>query len=314
MNEYNTKYGPLKHVGEHVLHTNGNIKDCVLLDKVEITTDYGVLVPQYEYADHRRKHIYSVSFYDTGGLRRIALNDKLDIVTPIGPMTAELITFHENGRIKRLFPLNGQISAYWDENDEYLLAKEKIFEFPFGEFSIKIIAISFSENGIIKSLTLWPQEVIKVRSPLGEMRVRIGISLYPDGSIKSVEPAYPKVIQTPIGAIKAFDINANGITGDRNSLMFSKEGAVHSLITSDMKVTVKGYGLEELITFSPEQEEDEDGLEVCFHTLKMEFGENSVCFNDGDKYNISESQFILEPYLRSVPSQCTDCASCGGCS
>ncbi|MDF2944476.1 MAG: repeat protein [Herbinix sp.] len=314
MNEYYTKYGLLKHVGEHVLYANGSIKDCVMLDKVELVTAYGTLIPQYEYTDHRRKHIYSASFYETGELRRIALNYKMDIMTPIGSMSAELITFYESGRLKRLFPLNGQISAYWDENDEYLLAKEKSFEFPFGKFTTKIIAISFYENGAIKNLTLWPQEKIKIRSPIGEMRVRIGISLYPEGSIKSVEPAYPKVVQTPIGAIKAFDFNANGITGDRNSLTFSTGGTVHSLITSEIKVTVQGVGMDNPITFTPEQEEDEDGIEVCFRTLKMEFGDNSVSFNGGEKYDLPTNQFKLEPYRRSVPSLCGDCASCGGCS
>jgi antitoxin component YwqK of YwqJK toxin-antitoxin module len=314
MNTYYTSYGVLDHMGAYVLHTNGNIKDCVLLEKTELVTAYGTLIPQYEYADHRRKHIYSISFYETGVLRRIALNNQINILTPIGIMTAELITFHENGSIKRLFPLNGQISAYWDETDEYRLAKEELFEFPFGKFTTKIIAISFYENGAVKNLTLWPQEIIKIRSPLGEMKVRIGISLYPDGKIKSVEPAYPIVIKTPIGPIIAYDVNANGITGDRNSLIFTKEGSVQALITSEMNVVVSGYGLDSPITFSPEQEVDEDGTEVCFHNLKIEFNETSIRFNNGEEFSLHSNHFTLEPYIRLIPSQCTDCASCGRCS
>ncbi len=314
MKTYNTKYGMLNPMGEYVLHKNGRIKDSVLLDKVELKTPYGTLIPQYEYADHRRKYIYSVSFYENGTLRRISLNNKTEIITPIGSMTAELITFYESGKIKRLFPLNGHISAYWEENDEYQLAKEEVFEFSFGKFKTKIIAISFYENGAVKDLTLWPKEVVKIQTSLGEMGVRIGIALYPDGSIKSVEPAYSKVIKTPIGTIKAFDSNATGISGDNNSLVFSKEGTIHSLVSSGVKVAVQQNETDKPIIYSPEQELDEDGIEICFQTLKMKFDENDVQFNEGEKYDLHTNKFMIGPYIRSAPNQCSDCASCGLCS
>ncbi|MHB8129318.1 MAG: hypothetical protein ACYDEX_09995 [Mobilitalea sp.] len=314
MKTYNTKYGTLTHLGEYTLHENGNLKDAVILEKIELTTPIGALTPQYEYADHRRKYIYSISFYENGALRRISLNNKTEIETPKGAMTAELITFYESGKIKRVFPLNGHISAYWEENDEFQLAEEELFEFSFGTFKAKIIAISFYENGAVKDLTFWPNEKVKIHTPLGDISVRIGISLYPNGQLKSLEPAYQVGIQTLIGLMKAFDYNANGITGDRNSLIFSKEGALQSMISSGIQVIVQSKENDEWILYSPQQEVDEDGIEICFNTLKIEFEENNISFNDGEKYDLSKYEFIIKPYNRPAPSQCSDCASCGLCS
>jgi len=162
-------------------------------------------------------------------------------------------------------------------------------------------------------LTFWPNEKVKILTPLGEMKVRIGISLYPNGQLKSFEPAYQVRIQTPIGLMKAFDYNANGITGDRNSLIFSEMGDIQSMISSGIQVTVQSNENDEWILYTPKQEVDEDGIEICFHTLKIEFEENNICFNDGEKYDLSKHKFIIKPYNRPAPSQCTDCASCVLC-
>lgn len=310
MNSINTNYGTLNDVGNVTLHSNGMVKDCVINEKVELDTPYGVLIPQYEFTSHRNKTGYSASFYENGVLRKISLSDITEIITPIGAMPAELIMFYESGKIKRVFPLNGRLSAYWEENDEYQLAKESSFTLPFGEFKAKIIAVSFYESGEVKDFTFWPKEVIKINTPIGETAVRIGISLYSDGSIKSIEPAYQKMIETPIGALKAYDMNANGISGDSNSLNFTQEGSLKSLITSGNKVSVSDdSGV--VCTYTPEQTMDVDGLEVTFQPLKLSFEENTVIFNDMTAYELNSTQFIMEPYVRTAHSLCSDCASCG---
>lgn len=308
MKSINTMYGTLNEVENVTLHANGTIKECVIHEKVEFETPHGILIPQYEHSTHRNKAGYSVSFYDNGMLRKISLNDIVEIETTIGKMSAELILFYENGNIKRLFPLNGQLSAYWEENDEYQLAQEQSFSFPFGNFKAKIISISFYENGAVKDLTFWPKEMIRITTPLGEAAVRIGISLYLDGSIKSIEPAYPLTVQTPIGTLKAYDFNANGISGDINSLNFTQEGAIKSFVTSSNKVIVAN---DTNIIYSPEQSMDEDGLEVAFEPLKIDLLDNTVSFNDAISYDLNSTQFIIEPYIRTAHSLCSDCASCG---
>lgn len=313
MKSYNTRYGTLTIIDDGTTHNNGSLKDATLHEEVELITPYGTLIPQYEFTDHRKKYIESISFYENGMLRRISLNDKTEITTPIGTMFAELVTFYESGSIKRVFPLNGKLSAYWEEEDEYLLAKEASFQLPFGKIKAKVIAISFYENGAIKDFTFWPKEIILVQTPIVETRVRIGMALYPDGSIKSVEPAFPIDVNTPIGKIKAYDFEANGICGDQNSLNFTREGELESLITSGTTVTVCRDNMDSK-TYSPEQEVDVDGLEVNFIPLKIEFQQNGVCFNDEMTYDIQENSFILEPYRKTSPNKCSDCSSCSqGC-
>lgn len=303
------------HIGEYSLYPNGSIKECMFTDVVELNTEYGPLVPQYEYEEHRRKYVHSLTFYESGSIRKIALNNKTKITTPIGNKTAELITFYESGKIKRLFPLNGRISAYWDESEEYQLATTETIELPCGTVNTKVIAYNFYENGAIKGLTFWPKELLKLMTPIGELKVRIGVSFYPEGDVKSIEPAYPVAVQTPIGILKAYDSNANGITGDCNSLMFSVDGVVKSLITSGMKVIVLCNDEKIVMEYSPVQDMDEDGIEISFQALKIEFdeNENSVRFNDGDIYSLSKYQFRIEPYFKTAPSECSNCASCGLC-
>lgn len=312
MKTYQTKYGMLHGIGEFTLHSNGNLMECVLNDRIELDTSHGTLIPQYDFSNQRKKNNYCISFYGNGSLRKISLNNQTDIMTSIGVMSAELITFYESGNIKRLFPLNGQLSAYWEENDEYQLAKEMSFEFPFGNFKAKIIAISFYENGNVKDFTLWPKEEITIHTPLGECCLRIGLSLYPDGSLQSVEPAYPFEVQTPIGVITAFDVNANGICGDKNSLEFTPEGKLISLITSSSKIIVCNESNTRCI-YSPEQENDIDGLEISFLPLSVELKENTIIFNDKAECDLHDNKFLIETYHSTVKNMCSDCSSCGQC-
>ncbi|MFA9377600.1 MAG: hypothetical protein ACERKZ_12695 [Lachnotalea sp.] len=310
MTTINTNYGILNDVDNVTFHTNGMVKDCVINEEVEFETPCGVLIPQHEFTSHRNKTGYSASFYETGILRKISLSDVTQVMTPSGLMPAELIMFYKSGKIKKVFPLNGKLSAYWEEDDEYQLAKESIFVLPFGEVKAKIIAITFYEDGAIRDLTFWPKEVIKIATPIGETAVRIGFSLYPDGNIKSIEPAYQSAIQTPIGEIKAFDMEASGISGDTNSLNFTQEGKIKSLITSINKVIISNDNGETSI-YSPEQSIDIDGLEVAFVPLKITFEDNAVIFNDTETCDINHAQFKIEPYIKKAHSMCSDCASCG---
>jgi len=312
---YPTKYGELTHLGEVTRYSNGFLKDCVMEDIVELKTEVGTLIPQYNFVEHRKKYISSLSFYENGSLRRIALNDQTLINTPIGMRKAELITFYECGAIKRLFPLNGHLTAYWEEDDEYKLASEDSFELPCGNITTKVISVYFYKNGKIKSITLWPQEIIQINTPVGKMAVRTGVSFHIDGSIHSLEPATYTLLQTPIGSLIAFDENVNGIFGDSNSVVFSKEGKLLSLITSNQKVIAQNVETKTRITYSPYQELDDDGIEeIWFRPLKIEFEEGFVRFNEGKRFNISEYQFTVQPYHKVGINPCSNCASSGQCN
>lgn len=311
---YPTKYGVIGPLGIHSQYMNGNLKDCVLEDKIEIMTEYGTLTPQYDFSSFRKKLVSSMSFYEDGTLRRISLNNPTKVKTPIGIREAELLTFYECGAIKRLFPLNGHLSAYWEEEDEYELAKEDSFDLPCGKITTKVISVYFYKDGGIKSLTFWPREIISVLTPIGGVQVRIGVSFYQDGRIHSLEPASPTFIKTPIGIIQAFDENANGILGDNNSLILSKDGTLCSLITSTQRIIVKNLESKAQTIYSPSQELEEDGEEIWFRPLKIEFEKGSVRLNDGERIDISQHQFMIQPYHKIGFSPCSNCASCGGCS
>jgi len=123
MSSYMTQYGEITGISENSTYADNQLMDCVINERVELHTPLGLLTPQYEHSEVRRKHIYSISFFQNGKISRIALNEQTEVKTPVGILPAELITFYESGSMKRLFPLNGQISGYWSEDDEYKLAK-----------------------------------------------------------------------------------------------------------------------------------------------------------------------------------------------
>jgi hypothetical protein len=187
-----------------------------------------------------------------------------------------------------------------------------LFEFSFGRFSAKVIAISFYEDGKVKDITLWPNERIKLLTAIGECRVRIGLSIYPDGSLKSIEPSFPIHVNTPIGTITAFDITANGISGETNSIIFNSDGSVTSFLTSAQQIIVKDKDNKEKI-FRPLQTQDVDGLEITFRPLCIELTENSIILNR-EEFNYNEYTFTIMPYHKKGKNQCSDCASCSGCN
>jgi|GEM_PF-3736710 len=96
---------------------------------------------------------------------------------------------------------------------------------------------------------MWPREKITIDTPIGKIPVRIGLKLFDDGNIESIEPAEPFIVETPIGPINAFDMNALGVDADKNSLRFDKAGRLTSLVTSDDIVIVsKSTGKSKIIS------------------------------------------------------------------
>jgi len=108
--------------------------------------------------DFEKKQLAVLSFYKSGNIKSISLEQQTEISTPIGIFPAELVTFYEDGSINSLFPLNGQISGFWSEEEEGELAQKYHFSFPFGDFYAKIIGLRFYPDGRVRSLILWPNE------------------------------------------------------------------------------------------------------------------------------------------------------------
>lgn len=241
MKELSTKYGTVKGIVSVQYYRTGEIESCVVEERNELDTSYGKLIPQYEDDGVRRKYTSSLSFYRDGALKSITLQQATVINTLVGPISAEHVILYPSGNVKRVFPLNGKITGYWTEEDEYGLAEDNTFVFPMGEVRAKVIGVYFYDGGEVKSLTIWPQERLRIHSPIGTIEVRYGMSFYSDGQLLSCEPANPTPVKTPIGTMAAFDTTAIGVNADQNSLSFTTSGSIQSLVTSlnQVEVTTK---------------------------------------------------------------------------
>ncbi|TLM87286.1 MAG: hypothetical protein FDZ75_07055 [Actinobacteria bacterium] len=315
MTEIKTRYGNLQGASYTEFYPDGTIKECVLNEKNELETPYGKLIPQYQDDGIRRKQTKSLSFHKNGSLKGISLQNRVEIKTSVGMLSAEYITFYENGSIRRIFPLDGRLSGYWAEEDEYKLATELELKFSFGNFKCKIIGIQFYDHGAVKSITFWPKDKVTVTSPVGAAPVRIGISLYPDGKIKSFEPARPLCVDTPIGKLTAYDRCALGIHGDSNSLSFSEQGKIEHLVTSAHKITVTDQDGAVKI-YQPDSKPNMFNPEIKEPVpVSIRFGRNTVMFNNSEEneFIVDECIFSIEPFILTTINPCSSCTDCSAC-
>ncbi len=300
----------IKGITSFTTYDSCDLKECRLDNYNLIHTKYGDFVPQYGDPGIRRKQLKSLSFYKNGKIKSISLERQTNVTTSIGSFPAELVTFFEDGSLNSLFPLNGQISASWSEEEEGELMQKYDFTFPFGEFSAKIIGLRFYPNAEVRSLVLWPNETITIDTPAGEMPVRIGLKLFDDGSIESVEPAEPVIIETTIGLLTAFDMNALGVDADKNSLQFDRAGRLTSLVTSDDIVIVrKSNGESEIISPKLRLGLMEDEFEKV--PIKLFFIDGVVIIDNGINavdYRIAECTF------RIISDNYAGVKTCCGCS
>jgi len=305
-------------VESYARYPDGELEGIRLSEKNMLVTHAGELVPSYT-ETHRRKIKYSVEFYKNGMVKAVALDEQQEIQTPIGEFPAELVTFFETGELKRFFPLDGKISGLWSEEEEKSLAIPFNFDLSFTKFTAVITGVGFYESGDIRSITLFPGEKIMIQTKYGEIPVRNGFSLYESGELESLEPLNPAQIQTPIGAIAAFDPNAVGINADSNSLVFDKSGNVTALVTVTSRIAVTES--ERFLTFAPREVvnplDDEtmitEGLKISFDytggTVTIEENNKKSTFSiNGNGFTVvshSGNAFTCSP---------SDCASCSlGC-
>ena len=302
----------LKGITNFTTYDGGGLKDCKIEEYNLIHTKYGDLVPQYGDPEFRKKQLAALSFYKSGKVKNISLEQQTEISTSIGIFPAEMVTFFEEGSINSLFPLNGQINGFWSEEEEGELAQKFHFSFPFGNFCAKIIGLRFYPDGRVRSLILWPNERIIINTPAGKMPVRIGFKLFEDGSIESVEPAEPFRIETPIGSINAYDADALGIDADKNSVGFDERGKLTSLTTFDI-ITVRKKNGEKEIIFPKLRLGLTDEFEKV--PVKLIFDDDTVSTDDAKtaNYKIAECTFLIMHGNYMETKSCDNCSSCKGC-
>jgi hypothetical protein len=234
-----SRYGRLSVDGPMELHPDGQVRAAFLAGPVDLDTSLGRLRPQHTIDDTRHMTLAPVTFHRNGQVRSLPLETRTVLATPVGDLPAELVTFHENGAVARVFPLNGKLSGYWTEADEARLADPLTVATPLGPVTARIVAVAFDPLGRLRSLTLWPEEEVAVKAPVGQAPVRMGLSFYADGALRSLEPARPLEVPTPVGPVWAFDPDAVGVSGDDNSLVFSPSGEVLRVATVRTAVSAR---------------------------------------------------------------------------
>jgi hypothetical protein len=309
MTNISTLYGDLSGVEFQTLFSNGKMDGCLVKQHNTLTTPYGCLVPQYEAEDMGRRSVKPMYFNKDGSLKSIALQSQTILETPVGAIPAELVTFHKNGSIKRIFPLDGKLSGFWSWKNEFALASTLTFNSPLGTLSAKVIGLQFYESGALKSVTLWPGQTLTIHSPMGEITVRKGLAFYESGAIRSFEPLKKIDITTPIGTITSYDNEPNGIHGDINSVQLSEDGSIEALSTVDHAVQVSIPDKQGEL-FRPGVKNNVCGDERKVSVpMKVRFEKRRVMFHDNPKFSFDIEQCSfevrkLEPKTRDPAYSC----------
>jgi hypothetical protein len=284
MTTFSTIYGDLSGVEFRTLFSNGKMDGCLVTEANFLKTPYGTLVPQYEAEDMGRRSAKPMYFYKDGSLKSISLQSQTMLETPVGSIPAELVTFHKNGSIKRIFSLDGKLSGFWSWKNEFALAQDITFKSPVGTLTAKLIGLQFYESGALKSITLWPGQTLTVTTPMGEIVVRKGLAFYESGAIRSFEPQKKIDISTPIGIITSWDNEPLGIHGDINSVQLSEDGSIEALSTVDHAVHVSVNEHNEEL-FHPGVKNNVCGDERKVSVpMKVRFEKKRVIFHDNPQF------------------------------
>ncbi len=180
--------------------------------------------------DFRRREREKVRFYKSGKIRAVYLNGQTDIETDYGMIPAELITFYENGSIKRIFPRYGRIGAYWSEKNEAEITAYLDLKVGKTIYRSRPQCLYFFPDGKLKSITIYNSDTLIIRTKYGDIKTNIGISFYRSGKIRSIEPAFKTEIEYKGKKIRPFNFFADGMHADDNSLVFDEEGYILSYI------------------------------------------------------------------------------------
>jgi len=227
-----TPFGAIETLPEIEFFPDGSVRSCIAARACPLITPLGMLVPQFTANTLRKRQLPAISFHPNGMIRNLPLEEQILVCTPAGVLPAEQVTFYESGALKRIFPLNGTLSGYWAQEDEARLATPLSVDTPFGPVETLAISLYFSPSGALRSLTLWPGTTLDVPTPLGCIAARVGVSFFDSGVLRSLEPAEPVSVATPVGELLAYDPDAIGICGDTNSLRFRENGSLCGLTST----------------------------------------------------------------------------------
>lgn len=295
---------------------DGTAKSCLLSAFNTIETPFGTFVPQFtedfKQSNRKKKIRPSVILHKNLTIKSLALDEQMDVHTPLGTIPAELVTFYDDGSLNRVFLLNGKLDGYWSAEDEGELIKPFTFNLRIGDIIVKPLSIRFDKDKLLKSITFWPGTNIGVVTPSGTMTIKNGVALYPSGELKSTEPAGPTQIETPIGTILASDPNAIGLHADDGSLKYYENGQIKGLTSENNRfVITDGKGKKSVV--APREIESYVGEEdIEFIPVKIIFDDHYVVFDNGVVYKFRLDDITVKiDIISCCCGGCSDCSSCG---
>lgn len=317
MERLETHYGRLEGATNLVYYENGSLRSCQLEEHNQIATSIGILIPQYGEVTTRTKFREAVSFYETGELKSIYLKAPISVDTALGKIKSEFITFYKEGTVHRLFPLYGQMSGYWSEEEEYQLAEKATFKIGDIQVENKINSYCFYPSGHLKSLSLWNKEVLMIKLHKKQIAIRLGIAFYENGNIKSLETYVPTMIKTPIGEIMAYSNEPIGIHGDTNSLILDEEGKIKGITTVSTSIRIKSSLGEEKIIAPHLVRSKLDIEKWIIAPITISFLEDQVEIRDENTtYLFKKSEFkwyTMQIGFEEIGYKCSNCKGCKGC-
>ncbi|SHO52174.1 hypothetical protein [Anaerocolumna xylanovorans] len=298
-------------------YPSGELESLKLEGKNMVVTHAGELVPAFTETP-RRKNAPSVEFYKNGMIKAVMVEEQSEVMTPIGDIPAEKITFYPTGEVHRVFITDGKISGFWTEEEEKAYNIPLTFEFDFAAFTAYLSAVNFYENGAIKSITLYPGGKVLISTPVGEMETVIGFSLYESGELESVEPAAPVLVETPIGRLSVHDANAYGVHADSNSVKFNTEGKLLSVKTEENKIIAQSDQEYEIWkpAWKPHPLYDDELIAEAMQ-ISFDWERNTVTFLSEQEatYPIHGTRFVVGKadtgQTGCTPANCASCSLCG---
>ncbi len=299
--------------GRHIISKNKNgIIDTVMVkEKIILETSVGNMIPRYTYDGDGRKKEAAVKFYKTGELKALPLENQTEINTSVGTIKSELLIFKKSGALWRTFPLDGQISGFWTEENEFELAENIELSTSVGTIKVKPIYLQFYETGELESILFWPGEQVKIHTSKGEILIHKGICFYPNGNIKGYEPVEEISVETKIGKLKVHDPDPNGMLAESNAISFYEDGTIHNIITSSNLIIAYNDEVEQK-TFSPKivtsycNEND-----FFINPLKITFEDGAIVFENKNESAIAISsslQFKISDFVSDKPIACVGCS------
>jgi hypothetical protein len=309
-----TTFGPIEALPGVEFFPDGSVRSCRAARACPLDTLIGTLVPQFNANTLRKRQLPAILFHPNGMIRNLPLEEQVMVPTPLGPLPAEQVTFHDSGALKRVFPLNGALNGYWTQEDELWLAVPMDLETPAGPVRAMILSLYFSPCGSLRSLTLWPGQTIDVPSPLGSVTARIGVSFFDSGAIRSLEPAAPWAVPTPVGEVLAWNPDAIGISGDANSLRFRENGGLLGLMTAtnSFDVTLENGRMRRVSPPLRRQPCDAGRMEAG--PLALEFGGGVAAFTASNlpRLSVAAAGVAETGFFPPLPSLSVSCAMGGG--